>query len=86
MKRQDLLLKPHWNLRDVMDYVGCKKTKAYEIMARCRQRFNGSIPNEPSVITRDSVLNYYKTSVERELYIKEEIERANEKLHERKLR
>lgn len=75
MKRQDLLLKPMWDIKDVMAYVGCKKTKAYEIMARCKQRFNGSIPNEPSVITRNSVLNYYMTSIEQELYIKGLIEK-----------
>ena len=72
--RQDLLLKPMWTVADVMAYVGCKKTKAYEIMARCKKRFNGSIPNEPSVVTRDSVLNYYGTSIEREFYIKEKYE------------
>lgn len=81
---QDLLLKPMWSVTDVMAYVGCKKSKAYQIMARCKQRFNGSIPNEPSVVTRNSVLNYFKTSIEEEIYIKGIIEN-NEELHKRKL-
>ena len=54
-------------------------------MARCKQRFNGSIPTEPSVVTRNSILNYFKTSIEEEIYIKGIIEN-NEELHKRKLR
>lgn len=73
--KKDLLSKPHWNVSDLMEYVGCKKTKAYEIMKICKKKYGGAIRFERSYITRDSVLAYLGTSIERETYVKDTIER-----------
>ena len=70
-----MLLKPHWNVHDVCDYLDCKKTKAYEVMKICKKEHNGMIRFNSSCVTRDSVLTYLKTSIERELYINEELQK-----------
>ena len=69
------MLKPHWNAKEIMAYVDCGKSKAYEIMATCRKYYNGAIAGMSECITRDSVLVYLQTSIEREIYIRKEVEK-----------
>ena len=69
----NLLLKPHWNAKNISAYTGFGLTKTYEVMAICRKRYGGTIPNEPSYITRDSVLAYLNTNVDREISIYKEL-------------
>lgn len=76
--RDELLLKPHWDYVDICMYVGCQKSKAYQIMHIVRKKFNGSIRHESSYVKRDSVLEYLETSIERETYIKDLIERREQ--------
>lgn len=83
MTKQELLTQPAWNYQDIMNYLRCKKSKAYEVMSRCRKYYNGTIPFEKSLVTRDSVLSYLRTSIERELYIGKEV--YEEELQTRKL-
>ena len=71
MTREKLLLKPAWNCADIMAYIGCKKTKAYQIINKVKKFYGGAIIDLPSCVQRDKVLVYLNTSVERELYIKE---------------
>lgn len=74
MNRLQLLSKPHFDYHDVMTYIGCGKTKAYEVMKICRRKYNGAIPHEPQCVTRDSVLVYLGSSIEREVYCKKILE------------
>ena len=83
MTRSELLLCPNWNYHDICEYVGCKKSKAYELMAVAREKYKGSVRFNSRVITRDSLLQAIGTSIERELYILNSINtyerRTNEK-------
>lgn len=74
--RLDLLTKPHWTYKDICEYAGCKKSKAYEIMDICKKEFNGELRFNQSCVSRDSVLNYLGTSIERETYVKECLEKG----------
>ena len=88
MAVQNLLVKPHWNYKDVMEYVRCGKTKAYEIMAKVKRFYDGKIPNLSEYVKRDSVLNYLGTTIYHELYINQILEKGGnnyETLHERKV-
>lgn len=80
MDRQELLLKPHWNNKDICDYVECKKSKAYQIMGIAKTKFNGVVCFNSRCVLRDSVLQVIGTSIERETYILKQIKerRANE--------
>ena len=69
MTRDCLLLKPHWDYVDICVYVGCKKSKAYQIIDKCKKELGGSIRFNPHCVTRDSVIAYCGSSIERELYI-----------------
>lgn len=69
MTRQNLLLKPNWNCQNIMDYLECGKTKAYEYMAKARKHYNGSVSGNSDVVKRDSLLLTIGTSIEREIYI-----------------
>ena len=72
MAVQNLLDKCVWNSKDIMAYIGCGKTKAYEIFNAVKRFYNGAIPNLSEYVKRDSVLNYLGTSIEHELYINKE--------------
>lgn len=67
--RTELLLKSVWNYKEVMEYIGCGRTKAFEIMKKVKRFYNGAIPDLNEYVKRDSVLNYLGTSIEHELYI-----------------
>ena len=54
-----------------MDYIGCKKSKAYQIINKVKKFYDGAIKDLPSYVKRDSVLVYLGSSLERELYILE---------------
>ncbi len=82
--KQDLLTKPHWNYLDICEYVGCKKSKAYQIIETCKKQLNGAIRFNPSCVSRDSVLAYLGTTIERETYIKECLERKEVGNHNEK--
>lgn len=73
--KKDLLRLPIWNYKDLMQFLGCKKTKAYEVIAIVKKHFNGETSFSSSYVKRDSVLNYLGTSIEREIYIDEQIKR-----------
>lgn len=78
-ERKDLLAKPCWTFKDIMLYCDCKKTKAFEIMQICRDKFNGSLMLIKHKIKRDSVLAYCNTSIEHEKYIIKQLEEENNK-------
>ena len=69
MTRDKLLLKPIWSIKDICDYTSFKKTKAYEIMKVAKSKYNGVVYISQSVVSRDSVLQVLKTSIERETYV-----------------
>ena len=68
MTREKLLLKPHWDYKDLMDYIGVGKSTAYQIIKVVKRFYNGEIIDQPSYVKRDSVLVYLGTSIERETY------------------
>ncbi len=69
MSKEELLLTPNWNYKDVMSYVGCEKSKAYMLMKIAREDFNGNVRFNSQCVKRDSLLQVIETSIERELYI-----------------
>ena len=79
MKRENLLLKPTWNCQNIMDYLECGKTKAYEYMQKARKHYNGSVSGNSDVVKRDSLLLTIGTSIEREIYILKTLKRKEVK-------
>lgn len=77
-ERKELLAKPCWAYKDVMAYTGFKKSKAFEIMAICREQLNGKVIFDKSKVKRDSVLAYMNTSVEHETYVIKQLESEQE--------
>ena len=71
------MLKANWNAQNIMDYVGCGKSKAYEIISTVKKFYGGAIIDLPSCVQRDKVLVYLGTSIEREIYILNERRKAN---------
>ena len=69
MKTKNLLKKPHWNYRNVMEYCEVKTTKAYEIMKIVRKEYGGTIKHLPDCVRRNSVLTFLGTTLEEELKI-----------------
>ena len=69
LTKQDLLLTPVWDYKDVMLYCDCKKSKAYEIIKVCKEKFNGSVLFSKHGVKRNSVLEYMGTSIEQESYV-----------------
>ena len=67
--RKDLVAKPFWNYRDIMEYTGFKKDKAISIFKKCIKEYEGSIKYEPSYITCESFFKYYGTTRTKELAI-----------------
>lgn len=69
MKTKTLLRKPHWNYKNIMEYVGCGSTKAYEIMKVVRKKYNGTLVDLPDCVRRNSVLTFLGTTLEEELKV-----------------
>lgn len=69
MTREKLLLKPHWDCADIKAYIGCEKSKAYEIINAVKKFYGGAVIGLPSCVQRDKVLVFLGTSIERETYI-----------------
>lgn len=67
--KKDLLKSPIWNYKAVMEYIGCERTKAFEIMKKVKRFYNGAVPDLNEYVKRDALLNYLGSSIERELYI-----------------
>ena len=69
MNREELLLKPNWNYHDVMNYIGCQKSKAFQLMKIARDEYGGTIRFNSQCVSRDSILLTLDTNIERETYI-----------------
>lgn len=69
MSKIDLLRKPNWTYKDIMEYVGCGKTKAIELKNLATQEHDGAIKYLPHCVKRDSVLKTLGTNYETELKI-----------------
>ena len=78
MSTKELLSKPNWNYKEVMEYCDCKKSKAYEIMKVCKEKFGGSVRFNTKVVSRDSVLAYCGTTIERERYVINQLDKGND--------
>lgn len=71
---KELLLKPVWDLKDIMTWTKVKsKTTALAIKKKAQKDFNGKVPYGTQYVKSDSVLAIYGTSRKEELdLIKEE--------------
>ena len=58
-----------------MSYTGFQKSKAYEVMSECKKRYGGGIKGLTGYVTRDSVLAYLNTTIEREMYVLNQLQR-----------
>ena len=65
-KLESALLRPVWSFHDVMDYMGCKETKARRLIRLCRAKYGGATPVNTSSVLRDSFLSMMNTSTEKE--------------------
>ena len=74
-ERKELLSKPVWTYRDVMAYCEVKKSKAFQIIKVCKEQLNGRVLFNEHGIKRDSVLAYNSSSIERERYIIQQLEK-----------
>jgi hypothetical protein len=73
-ERKQLLAKPTWTFKDVMQYTGFAKSKSFEIMQICREKLNGKVLFNEHAITRNSLLAYLNTSIEQERYVIKQLE------------
>ena len=82
-----LLKKPTWTYKDIMSYFDVGHSKAYQIFNLAKNKYGGKVPSISNVVKRDSVLSSQSLDIERELYIKNLIERRNneETLHKGKV-
>ena len=80
-------MKSAWNYKDIKTYLGIGTTKAYELMAVCRKKYNGTIKELPNCVKRDSFLAMLGTNAIHELeIIREGGKRSYEKvIQERKV-
>lgn len=69
MTKQEMLEMPVWTFRQVMEYCGVKRSKAYEIIKVCKEKLNGTVRFNPHGVKRNSVLEYMGTSIEQEAYV-----------------
>lgn len=75
MTNISLLFKPTYDYKDVCQIVGCKTTKAYQVMKICRKQYGGAIKYEPRLITSDSLYLYLGTTREREIGLYENLQK-----------
>ena len=80
-----LLFKPLWNYKDVMEYICCGKTKAYELMNECRKHWYGGVKELPSFVKRDSFLAMIGTTADREILLRKEGKPSEETLQKREV-
>lgn len=69
MKTINLLAKPIWSVKEIMQYTDFGKTKCYELMKVAKTKYQGCVGLSSSVVKRDSVLLALNTSIERETYV-----------------
>lgn len=69
------LLNATYNYKDIMNIIGCKQTKAYELINKCNKQFKKEYPN--AIIIGSLVPKWYFNA--RVLGIEERSEDKNEK-------
>ena len=79
MTKIELLSKGLWDIHDICEYLDVKKSKGYELMKLAKEKYNGAVKFNSSVVKRDSVLALMGLSVEREVYVNTLIGEVNEK-------
>jgi len=70
MEKKKLLLKPCWSYKDIMEYLGCKHTKAINIKDMAIKN-GGGVKYSTSLAKVDSVLELFGTTREKELSLYE---------------
>lgn len=73
-ERKELLAIPCWNYKQVMQYTGYKKSKAFEVIAICKEKLNGKVMFNDHVVKRNAVLAYMGSSVEQEKVVIKQLE------------
>ena len=73
-ERKELLAIPCWNYKQVMQYTGYKKSKAFEVIAICKEKLNGKVMFNDHVVKRNAVLAYMGSSIEQEKCVIKQLE------------
>jgi hypothetical protein len=68
-RKRELLLKPVWNYKDIMEYFGVKTTLAFGIKHRALDEQDGYVKWGNGLVKTDSVLALYGTNRKQELEI-----------------
>jgi hypothetical protein len=69
MNEKELLLKPVWDYKDIMNYFNVKHTTAYTIKERAIKEFDGAVKIGSQYVKTDSVLSLYGTNRKEELKV-----------------
>ena len=67
MEKKELLLKPVWDYKDIMNYFGVKHSQAYRLKERAIKEHNGAVKIGSQYVKTDSLLALYGTSRKEEL-------------------
>ena len=65
--KQELLSKPFWSYRDIMQYLNVSKTTAISIKKRAIKEKSGGVEYGDNFVKADSVLKLYGTSRSEEI-------------------
>lgn len=77
-EHKELMLSPAWTYKQVMVYCQVKKSKAFEIIKVCKEQLNGKVLFDEHKVKRDSVLAYMGSSIERERYVQNQLEKEEQ--------
>jgi len=66
-RKEEILTKPSYQLKDVKELLECQNTKAHEVMRKCRNDFGGAIKGNDRVITAESFWKSQGTTLNDEL-------------------
>lgn len=67
MNKKELLLKPVWDYKDIMNYFGVKHSQAYKLKKRAIKEHDGTVKIGATYVKTDSVLALYGTNRKQEL-------------------
>ena len=67
-EKKELLSKPVWTFRDIMNYFGCSQKKAFDIKNKAIEK-GGGVSYGKHYVQSDCVLSLFGTSRQKELKV-----------------
>lgn len=58
MTNREILEQPTLSLKDIMQLTNTKRTRASQIMSKCRALYNGTVPMNKKLIKTSSYIRY----------------------------